>query len=459
MATTRTRRAVGPATSSSRSGVPTSGELGERIQRAATSAASDHATPFYLTDLAALDAAAEAVERAFPDPWIRSYSLKADPLPTVVRHLLTRGWGANCVSLGEIDAARAAGARNEQITLEGIGKGPDEFDAAIVASAAGEPLRWVALESADEARALAARAHGAGLKASQPIRVLLRSNPAIEPGTHDGLAVGRESSKFGMDTTELLEAAKVVAASSGALQLIGIHLHAGSQLHDMVAWQTAVSRSLSAYGALVTANLIDAATHAERGVLCVGGGFPVALDGTDDAAAQALTFRNAADAAWRSADGAVPLLRAIEPGRAAVAAATLLIARVLHVRTRRETVSGPLSLDGVGESECGRQVILDAGMGELIRPALYGARHPVTALQKSGGAVLSAVHGPICESTDALGAHLLPGDLARGDLVAIAGAGAYADAMWSPYNGRPRPARLTVNEDGEIELLRRRGER
>jgi len=437
--------------------VPTSGELSERIQRAAVNAASDYATPFYLTDLTALAAAAEAIETAFPNPWIRSYSLKADPLPALVHQLLTRGWGANCVSLGELDAAKAAGARNEQITLEGIGKGPEEFDAAIAASAAGAPLRWVALESADEARALVARAHGAGLTETAPIRVLLRSNPAIEPGTHDGLAVGRESSKFGMDSTELLEAASVVATSSGALQLFGVHLHAGSQLHDMAAWQTAVARALSAYGALVTANFIDATTHAEQGVLCVGGGLPLALDGTDDASAQALAFRNAADAAWSAATSPVPPHRAIEPGRALVASATLLIARVLHVRARNETVSGPLAY-GDGESNCERQVILDAGMGELIRPALYGARHPVTALETSERNVLSAVHGPICESTDALGAHLLPAGLTCGDLLAIHGAGAYADAMWSPYNSRPRPSRLTLSDGGVLTLLRRRGD-
>ena len=444
--------------------MPPSGERGERrerVQRAAIIAASDHATPFYLTDLTALALAAKAIEEAFPDPWVRSYSLKADPLPALVRQLLTRGWGANCVSLGEAAAARAAGARNEQITLEGIGKGPDEFDAAIIASASGTPLRWVALESADEARALVARARGAGITASTPIHILLRSNPAIDPGTHDALAVGRESSKFGMDSAELLEAAAAVTASSGALQLIGVHLHAGSQLHDMVAWKTAIARALSAYGGLVDAKLIDATTHRERGVLCVGGGLPVPVDRTgddvSDAIAEALSFRSAADAAWSEATGPVPPNRAIEPGRALVASATLLVARVLHVRARQETVRGPLARDG-DESHSGRQVILDAGMGELIRPALYGARHPVTALEKRGGDVLTSVHGPICESTDALGAHLLPGELTRGDLVAIHGAGAYADAMWSPYNSRQRPARLMIDEAGVVTLLRRRGE-
>jgi diaminopimelate decarboxylase len=151
-------------------------------------------------------------------------------------------------------------------------------------------------------------------------------------------------------------------------------------------------------------------------------------------------------------------VRAIEPGRALVAAGTYLVTRVLHVRERVEVVSGPLALPGASVSSCEQQVILDAGMGELIRPALYGARHPVLPISSGSGAVrLSAVHGPICESTDALGAHDLPEGIARGDLLAIAGAGAYADAMWSPYNGRPRPARLLLGVNGELSELRGRG--
>jgi diaminopimelate decarboxylase len=434
--------------------------LSPSLLAATQRAAEEHATPFYLTDLAQLSAAAESIERAFPDPWVRSYSLKADPLPALVGLLAARGWGGNCVSLGEIAAARAAGLRNDQITIEGIGKGPDEFDAAISASARGDALRWLAVESVDEARELSTRAQAAGLTAERSIKILLRCNPAIEPGTHSGLAVGRGSSKFGMDAAELTAAATAIAASNGALELIGIHLHAGSQLRNMNEWRTAVERSLRAYAALVDAGLISQRAHADYGTLCVGGGFPVDLVSDDEPATGALAFRAAADAAWSSANGPLPAIRAIEPGRALVAAATLLVTRVLHVRARTETVLGALAFDGAGPSICERQVILDAGMGELMRPALYGARHPVTALLRDqvseAGVTLSAVHGPICESTDALGAHELPTQISRGELLLIHGAGAYADAMWSPYNGRPRPARILVNTKGELRTLRER---
>ena len=434
------------------------GALDPRIATAAEIAARTTPTPFYLTSETEIAAAAAHLEEAFPDPWVRSYSLKADPFPAIVSLLKERGWGANCVSLGEINAARSASVPNSQITLEGIGKGPEEFDAAIEAAAGGAPFRWVALESADETRALIAAVQAREAPLSTPIRVLLRLNPSIEPGTHAGLAVGRGSSKFGSDLAEITAAARLIAADGAGIELIGIHLHAGSQLRDLREWQTAVERSLAAYAGLVREGLIREEAHRGHGTLCVGGGEPVTLDGRDDPAEQARAFRAAADAAWSGARGPVPPVRAIEPGRALVAAGTYLVARVLHVRERVEVVSGPLALPGASVSSCERQVILDAGMGELIRPALYGARHPVLPISSGSGAVrLSAVHGPICESTDALGAHDLPEGIARGDLLAIAGAGAYADAMWSPYNGRPRPARLLLGVNGELSELRARG--
>ena len=425
---------------------------------AAERAARTTPTPFYLTSEAEIAAAAAHLEAAFPDPWVRSYSLKADPLPAIVSLLNDRGWGANCVSLGEINAARSAGVPNSQITLEGIGKGPEEFDAAIAAASTGAPFRWVAIESLDEARALASAVQKCLTPLPTPIRVLLRLNPSIEPGTHAGLAVGRGSSKFGSDLAEIMAAARLIAADGAGIELIGIHLHAGSQLRDLKEWETAVERSLAAYAGLVSEGLITEATHQQHGTLCVGGGEPVALDGSDDPAAQARAFRAAADAAWNGASGPVPPVRAIEPGRALVATGTYLVARVLHIRERAEVVSGPLALPGASVSNCERQVILDAGMGELIRPALYGARHPVLPISSRDGSTrLSAVHGPICESTDALGAHQLPKGIVRGDLLAITGAGAYADAMWSPYNGRPRPARLLLGVSGELSELRARG--
>jgi diaminopimelate decarboxylase len=207
--------------------------LDQRIAEAAVRAASAHETPLFLTDAAALETNADAVASAFPDPWLRAYSLKADPEPSLVRRLAARGWAANCVSLGEIAAARDAGVPASQTTLEGIGKSGAELDAAIAASLAGTQLRWIAVESLDEARDLGDRATAAGLTAQRPLRVLLRLNPGIEPGTHAGLAVGRASSKFGMDRIELAAAAKALSAAPG-LRIIGTAPHKAAVISFVV---------------------------------------------------------------------------------------------------------------------------------------------------------------------------------------------------------------------------------
>ncbi|MBI3746091.1 MAG: diaminopimelate decarboxylase, partial [Chloroflexi bacterium] len=184
--------------------------------------------------------------------------------------------------------------------------------------------------------------------------------------------------------------------------------------------------------------------------LDVGGGFPVLpleepAPGPDRFAREIPALLEAFPADRR------PTRLAVEPGRALVARAGFLVGRVLHVRERG-----------------GRQVVLDTGMTELLRPALYGARHDVVALTSLGrplapgegsdgrARVATHVDGPICESTDDLGEHRLP-ELRRGDLVAIRDAGAYAASMASAYNGRPRPPQLLLEPDGRLVLARRRG--
>ena len=269
--------------------------------------------------------------------------------------------------------------------------------------------------------------------------VLLRFNPEVVPETIPGLAVGAAGSKFGMDSGELSAAVAIIAAGRG-LRPRGIHLHVGSQLQFVDAWRDAVRRAL-ALGALVRGS------RPEFDTLDVGGGFPVMP--LDEPAPEPARFARELPALLDAipADRR-PVRLAIEPGRALVARAGYLVARVLHVRDR----GGP-------------QVIIDAGLTELIRPALYGARHDVVALTSLGrplngheasARVATHVDGPICESTDDLGRHELP-DLRRGDLVAIRDTGAYAASMATSYNGRPRPAQILLEPDGRLILGRRRG--
>lgn len=374
-------------------------------------------------DETVLAEACAAVHDAFPDPFVRQFSVKANDVSPVIAAVAAHGFGANVVSRGEWDRARRAGVPNARITLEGIGKTSADLRAAVRAAADGDPLLWVALESPDEAAVLATLARRAGVR----LDVLYRLNPDVTPETLSGLAVGAGSSKFGMDEPAIAAAVEAGGgdAPNAPLRPRGIHLHVGSQLGAVDAWRDAVRKGL-ALTALWRGVLPDFDT------LDLGGGFPVHAVGepapTPERFAREVPALLDASPADRR-----PTRLAVEPGRALVARAGWLLARVLHVRDR----GGPL-------------VVIDAGMTELIRPALYGARHPIVALTSlgrvvegdvaGGGAATgelapTRVEGPICESTDSLGTHDLP-PLRRGDLLVIADAGAYAASQASRYNGR-----------------------
>ena len=411
-------------------------------------AAGRFGTPLYVTDAATIVAAAKELRAAFPDPWIRQYSVKANDVAAVVG-LVTgagRGLGANVVSRGEWAVARRAGVPNARTTFEGVGKTDLDLTAAVRAAAGGDPLLWLAVESVDEVEALLARARRAGLgrNGRPPLDVLFRLNPDVAPETQDELAVGRGGSKFGMTETELSGAVERVVADGAALRPRGVHLHVGSQLGAVDAWRDAVRRGLAVVG-LLRGGLPAFDT------LDVGGGF--AVPPFDEPGPTPKRFARELPALI----DAIPADRrpdrlAIEPGRFLVARAGWLLGRVLHARERG-----------------GRQVVLDTGMAELIRPALYGGRHPIVALTSLGrpvgpeasGALSPTadavdVHGPICESTDELGEHRLP-PLRRGDLVVIRDAGGYGASLSSTYNGRPRPAQVILATDGRLILGRRRG--
>ena len=414
------------------------------MAQALREAARAAGTPVHVIDRVAVEEAGERLRAAFPDPWIRQYSVKANDVPAVISAAAhAAAGGANVVSRGEWSLARRAGIPNDRVTVEGVGKSDADLRAVVRAAAGGEPVLWIAVESEDESVVLARMAQRAGLgRGGRPsLDVLFRLNPDVAPETHPGLAVGAGRSKFGMTEAELAAAIDATAGSGGGLVPRGIHVHVGSQLGAVDAWRDAVRRSLATL-ALLRGN--DGAFD----TMDLGGGFPVGPLGqpTPSPARFARELPPLIEAI--PADRR-PKRFAIEPGRYLVARAGWLVGRVLHGRDRG-----------------GRQVVIDAGMTELVRPALYGARHEIVALTSHGRQLdgqpradevdVVDVHGPICESTDALGEHRLP-PLRRGDLVAIRDAGAYGASLATTYNGRPRTAQVIIGRDGAVGLVRRRG--
>ena len=297
------------------------------LEESLRGAARRYGTPLFVTDLATLDAACAAVRDAFPDPIVRQYSVKANDVPAVIAQVAARGFGANVVSRGEWALARRAGVPNERITLEGVGKTPADLRDAARAAANDEPLRWVAIESPDEAEALALAVRRAK-KSGSRLDVLYRLNPDVAPETHAGLAVGSGAAKFGMTETEIGAAIEAGGGPDGPLRPRGIHLHVGSQLGAVDAWRDAVRKALALAalwrGSIDTFDTVD-----------LGGGFPVLP--LDQPSPSPERFARELPALLDSVpEDRRPSRLAIEPGRALVARAGWLVgARAARARARR----------------------------------------------------------------------------------------------------------------------------
>lgn len=382
---------------------------------------ADHiGTPVYVYDGARIAANYRRIADAFAGAAVH-YSVKANGNLSIL-HLLHRlGAGFDVVSGGELKRALVAGADPAQIVFAGVGKRDDELIAALDAG-----IGWINVESEQELRALSDLAAARG----KVQRVALRINPGIDAHTHRYLTTGERASKFGLEVEHAL---RLVAARDDhpGVAIHGIHVHIGSMVSTAQPYLDAMNvalytiRRCRAAGAAITA-------------LNLGGGFGIAYQ-PDQAALPIEAIAAAIMPLARQAD--VQVL--VEPGRAIVADAGVLLTRVLYTKTNGDR----------------RYAIVDAGMNDLIRPALYGARHRVTRIEnedeKDAPSTLCSVVGPICESGDILAAEVTLPELQRGDLLIIHDVGAYGMSMASNYNARPRAAEVMVEGD-RWRVIRRR---
>ena len=376
-------------------------------------------TPVYLYSARAIRDAYRAIDEAFAAyPHAIHYALKANSTLAIVRLLRSIGSKVDANSGGEIHVAERAGYEPGDIVFTGVGKTREELEYAIAAG-----IATINAESAGELDRIAALASALGREA----RVALRVNPDIDAGSHPKISTGLRSNKFGVP---LEDAPAIYRERRGrrGLKFVGVHVHIGSQITTADPLRRA-ARTL----ATLALELRDAGFELEH--LDVGGGLGITYDGQPIAGP--VDYANAVIPELLRTG--IPAL--LEPGRSVVGHAGALIARVIDLKRYTD----------------GRQfAVLDAGMGELLRPALYGSYHRIAPIHpRSGLETPWDVVGPICESSDVFARDRLLPPLEVQDLVAILDAGAYGSVMASNYNRHLLPAEVLVDA-GQWSVIRRR---
>jgi diaminopimelate decarboxylase len=381
--------------------------------------AAAEGTPLYVYSAAVFRERYQAIDGAFNGyPHALHYALKANSALAIARLLRGLGSSVDANSVWEIEVARRAGFEPSQIVFTGVGKTPAELESAVALG-----VKAINVESAGEL----ARLEVIGSRLGRAVRVAIRVNPDIDAKSHPHISTGLKINKFGVpldDARALLQTLN----TRPFLRLVAIHVHVGSQITSLdplrraAALAAAVSQELQQQG--FPLEYVD-----------VGGGLGVSYDGGD--VPSAADYVGALVGAVRHTS--LPIV--VEPGRSIAAAAGALVARVIDVKPR------------TAESDF---IIIDAGMTELMRPALYGAFHRIEPVSSPAtGDHHYEVVGPVCESSDVVGRDRMLPPMKEGDIVAIRDAGAYGSAMASNYNRRPLPPEALV-ANGAWRVIRRR---
>ncbi|GAC1358442.1 MAG: diaminopimelate decarboxylase [Polyangiales bacterium] len=387
-------------------------------------AAAGVPTPAYVYDLDAIGLGARTMVDALGRSGLCCYAIKANHAAPIVGRLLLERCGVDVVSGGELQLALACGAEPSRIVYSGVAKRDDELDLAIRTR-----IRAIHAESVEELDRIAVRARALGAQVPIGIRV----NPDVEADTHSHIATGHDEAKFGIARDDLGRALDCVRGHGDALRLVGMSVHVGSQLMTPEPYVA---------GVRVLCELAVAVRNKGFPLQYVdaGGGFGVAYR-DDHRPTPPATFIHAALAelhARRLDD----LAFLIEPGRALVAAHGVLVTRTIQPKRAR------------GRGGERRWLLIDAGMNDLIRPALYQAHHRIEpiVIDAKETVVSWRVAGPVCESSDDFGLHPLPDP--PPPVLAIRDAGAYGRSMASTYNARPIASEVFV-AGGEVIAVRR----
>ena len=379
-------------------------------------------TPFYLYSEARFHELWEAFRSSLGQrsAQIRlHYAMKANDNAQWLHFLKSRGVGIDIVSRGELNRALLCGFQGSDIVFSGVGKSRGEISYAL-----SQNVALLHIESEGEYERIVEEARNLKTRA----RISFRINPDVDAKTHPYIATGLHDHKFGLP----MDAARSLcsrASKCGDVLLEGVSLHIGSQLLDLAPLEEAIAKSIQFCRELKDREQISLK------YLDVGGGLGVDYEKPR----LAPSFESygkilqRASIEWQKLQGPEAIILS-ECGRALVAQAGLLITRVL----------------GFKKTPKKHFAIVDASMTELIRPALYGARHPISCfLARSTSHKTDSfdVVGPVCESSDVFGGNYKLPLIQEGDLLAIEVAGAYGAVMSSHYNGRPRPAQWWISKD------------
>ncbi|MBI3400243.1 MAG: diaminopimelate decarboxylase [Acidobacteria bacterium] len=382
--------------------------------------AAKEGTPVYVYSAAVLRERYLGIDRAFGGyPHALHYAMKANSTLALVKVLRDAGSAADANSIWEIEVARRAGFEPGQIVFTGVGKSQAELECA-----AGLGVKAINVESAGEL----ARVEAIAARLERKARVAIRVNPDIDARSHPHISTGLKVNKFGIP----IEDARVLFDSlrtRPALTLVAIHLHVGSQITTIVPLRRA-----AAVAADLSRHLIQQGLPLEY--VDLGGGLGISYDGSQIVSVEEYVEALVAETRRTS----LPIV--LEPGRAIAGPAGVLLATVIDVKPR--TAASDFA-------------VLDAGMTELLRPALYDAFHriePVSRRADAGDRQYEFV-GPVCESSDVVGRDRELPALSVGDVMAIRDAGAYGSAMASNYNRRPLPPEVLV-DGGAWRVIRRR---
>ena len=369
-------------------------------------------TPLYWYDLTLLESTLNEINRCISGKPIKvHYAIKANCNPKILKVISAAGLGADCVSGREISAALKAGFMPSGICYAGVGKTDRELILGMK-----ENIAYFNVESKEELEVLSELAKEYGYVA----RVCLRVNPNIDAHTHHYITTGLEENKFGIHLSLLEDAVNYVEDNSN-LELEGLHFHIGSQITDMSPFKYLCEK---------VNELIE--EYSEKGiefnVINVGGGLGVDYDDPDGNPIP--DFKGYFDTLTANLKLKPGQELHCELGRSVVAQCGSLISKVTYVKK------------GVNR----KFIILDAGMNDLMRPALYGAHHKIENVSAAEGSPTDVydVAGPICESSDVFGKDEVLPVTKRGDLIALRSAGAYGESMASTYNIRTLPESVLV---------------